>query len=172
MAKPRHIITLFALALMAFASCSTQKRLQRSIERHGVQESAAFMVEKYPWVYKQFTDTIDTLIYHVDTIKVDGMTSTGTLLDSANFWVFNTDSVTVKVDTVTKKVTIKTPPKYIYKTDTLRLTIPCPPIDCPDLEKIKTGFKFPNWLPLLVAFFFGLYFRKLFRFVLNKLKPF
>lgn len=171
MAKRRHIITLFALALMAFASCSTQKRLQRSIERHGVQESAAFMVEKYPWVYKEFRDTVDTTIVKHDTIVIKEIDTTVNLIDSADLLVHNSDSIRVVVNTVTKKVTIKTPPKYIYKTDTLRLTIPCPPIDCPDLEKIKTGFSFPSWLPLVLCFFFGLYFRKLFRIVLGLVKP-
>lgn len=170
----RHstILTLLGLALLALVSCSSQKRLQRAVERHGVQESAAFMVAKYPWVYKQLRDTLDTTIIKHDTIVIEGIDTTVNLIDSANLLVHHSDSIRVVVNTVTKTVTVETPPRYIYKKDTIRIKTPCPPIDCPDLDKIKIkGFSFPSWLPLVLCFFFGLYFRKLFRIVLGLVKP-
>ena len=46
------------IALFALSSCSSQKRLQRRIERHGIKESIGFITRKYPEYFKSKDTTI------------------------------------------------------------------------------------------------------------------
>ena len=66
MKKTILFIAIGALTIFLMSSCaSSQKRLQRKIERHGIKESVSFVIYKYPEYFK----TKDTIIHDTTIIE-------------------------------------------------------------------------------------------------------
>jgi len=147
-------IGLIAILFFALTSCSSEKRLQRRVERHGIKESIGFVIAKYPEYFK-LKDTIihDTTIIE-RRIEVPTIDTTVILSDSSNFYHYKSDSLTLLVNKLTGRVKIRIKQRRIYIHDTVRVSIPCPQIICPDCDDLKdntkkgSGFK---WWWLIVA---------------------
>ena len=126
------------LALILFTSCiSSQKKLQRRIEKNGIKESISFVVLKYPEYFKKKDTTIlDTIIIN-DTITLAGDTLNVLLLDSNNTLSFNNDSVSITINKANQKAKIiwkekKRPYEKIVYRD-----VNCPDVICPDCDDLK-----------------------------------
>jgi hypothetical protein len=156
-------IILGIVAIFLMASCtSSQKKLQRRIERHGIKESIGFVTQKYPEYFKG-KDTIihDTTIVE-RLVEVPTIDTTVILSDSSNFYHYMSDSLTLLVNKLTGSVKIKIKQRKVYIHDTIRVAVECPTIICPDCDNLKdytkegSGFKW-WWLILagviLVAFY-------------------
>jgi len=152
------------VAIVCMASCSSQKRLQRRVERHGIKESVSFVIQKYPEYFK-IKDTVihDTLI-KVDSVIVPTIDTTVILSDSSDFYHYKSDSLTLLVNKLTGRVKIKIKQRTVYLHDTLTVSVPCPQIICPDCEDLKdytkesAGFK---WWWLIVAALTGAFLHRM-----------
>jgi len=153
--KGTLIYIAIALAFVFFmASCaSSQKKLQRRIERNGIKESIGFVTQKYPEYFKS-KDTIihDTTIIE-RLVEVPTIDTTVILSDSIDFYHYKSDSLTLLVNKLTGSVKIKIKQRKVYIHDTIRVAVECPEIICPDCEDLKdytkegSGFKW-WWLIL------------------------
>jgi hypothetical protein len=66
-------------------SCvSSQKKLQRRIEKHGIKESISFVSAKYPEYFESKDTTIHDTIIKVDSIIVPDIDTTVILSDSSD----------------------------------------------------------------------------------------
>jgi hypothetical protein len=135
------VLGIITIVFLALTSCSSEKRLQRKIERHGIKESITFVTAKYPEYFKS-KDTIihDTIIKH-DSIIVPTIDTTVILSDSSNFYHYRSDSLTLLIDKLTGSVKIKIKQRTIYLHDTITVVIPCPEVICPDCEDLKDNTK-------------------------------
>ena len=156
-------ITL-CLSFLFFSCASSQKRLKRKIERHGIKESVSFVVLQYPEYFKSIHDTVTETVTVHDTIRIESDTITANLIDSNGVLSFSDSLVSVKVDKVTNKVRVVVKERYLYRTDTVSVSLPCPELICPDTESLKSNIKSERgsgWVWYLVTFLVGLYFKKL-----------
>lgn len=157
------ILGLITMAFLFLTSCkSSEKRLQRRVERHGIKESIGFVIAKYPEYFKS-KDTIihDTTIIE-RLIEVPTIDTTVILSDSSGFYHYKSDSLTLLVNKLTGRVKIRIKQRRIYIHDTVRVSIPCPQIICPDCDNLKdntkkgSGFKW-WWVILAVTLLTGFY---------------
>ncbi len=85
----KYLITYIAIgitAIFALSSCvSSQRKLQRRIEKHGIKESISFITAKYPEYFKAKDTIIHDTIIKVDSVIVPENTTTVILTDSSNF---------------------------------------------------------------------------------------
>jgi len=95
------------IALFALSSCSSQKRLQRRIERHGIKESIGFVTAKYPEYFKSKDTTIHDTTIIERRIEVPTIDTTVILSDSSDFYHYKSDSLTLLVNKLTGRVKIK-----------------------------------------------------------------
>ena len=149
-----YIITAVCMIFFMSSCISSQKKLQRRIEKHGIKESIAFVTQKYPEYFKGKDTTIhDTIIKH-DSIIVPQIDTTVILSDSSNFWHYKSDSLSLVLDKLTGRLKLNIKPKTIYVHDTITVETKCPEIICPDCEDLKdlttpdNGFR---WWYLLLA---------------------
>lgn len=141
------ILGLVLMAFLALTSCSSEKKLQRRVERHGIKESIGFVINKYPEYFKS-KDTIihDTIIKH-DTIAPPQLDTTLILSDSSNFYHYRSDSLNILIDKLTGRLKLNYKPRVIYLHDTVTVSVKCPQIICPDCDDLKdytkdgSGFK-------------------------------
>ena len=126
---------------LALTSCSSEKKLQRRVERHGIKESIGFVINKYPEYFK----TKDTIIYDTTiierSVEVPTIDTTVILSDSSNFYHYKSDSLTLLVNRLTGRVKIRLKQRMVYVHDTVRVSIPCPQIICPDCDDLKDNTK-------------------------------
>jgi len=147
-------ILLSITAMFFFCSCSSQKRLQRRVERNGIKESISFVIDKYPEYFK-LKDTIihDTTIIE-RRVEVPTIDTTVILSDSSNFYHYKSDSLTLLVNRLTGRVKIRIKQRTVYIHDTVTVSIPCPQIICPDCDDLKDYTKEGSvfkWWWLIVA---------------------
>lgn len=150
------------MAFLALTSCSSEKKLQRRVERHGIKESIGFVIAKYPEYFKS-KDTIihDTIVKH-DTIVPPQLDTTLVLSDSSGFYHYKSDSLTLLVNKLTGRVKLNYKPRIIYIHDTIPIMTKCPQIICPDCDDLKdntkkgSGFKW-WWVILAVTLLTGFY---------------
>jgi len=155
MKKTILFIVLGIAVIFLMASCaSSQKRLQRKIERHGIKESVGFVIKKYPEYFK----TKDTIIH--DTLTIINEVTPPTidtsivLADSSNFYHYKSDSLSILINKLTGKLKLNIKPRVIYLRDTVRIAVKCPEIICPDCEDLKDNTKKGSsfkWWWLIVA---------------------
>jgi uncharacterized protein YceK len=151
--KDRFIyIAIFALLLtIALSGCSSKRKLQRAINKHGQKESIAYIFDKYPEYFKQ-----DSIIIH-DTIKYVVKES---FVDT--FFTFLSDTVIIENNRVITKL-IKSDIGYSLsstcKEDTvyIPIAVPCPPLTCPDITVTENkAFWYDivvRWILTLLIFF-------------------
>ena len=161
----KGIITFILLGIFAIfvlASCSSQKRLQTRIEKQVNKENIGFVIKKYPEYFKtQDTNIHDTTIIE-RVIEVPTIDTSIILSDSSNFYHYRSDSLTVTIDKLTKRLTFNIKPRVIYLHDTITVSIPCPQIICPDCDdlkdytKDKNGFKW--WWVILGGVLLGAFY--------------
>jgi hypothetical protein len=146
------VIALTAIILMA--SCSSQKRLQRRVERHGIKESIGFVTAKYPEYFKSKDTTIHDTTIIERLVEVPTIDTTVILRDSSDFYHYISDSLSLLVNKLTGSVKIKIKQRKVYIHDTVRVAVDCPQIICPDCEDLKDytkkGSSF-QWWWLIVA---------------------
>jgi hypothetical protein len=152
----KTVFAIFVISILVFviSSCSSEKRLQRRVERHGIKESIGFVISKYPEYFKS-KDTIihDTIIKH-DTIVPVQLDTMLILSDSSNFYHYRSDSLNIIIDKLTGRLKLNYKPRIIYLHDTIKVETKCPQIICPDCEDLKdytkegSGFK---WWWLIVG---------------------
>lgn len=132
------LLILAALLSWFLTSCaSTQTKLKRSVEKHGIGESVAFMATTYPKFFKTLdTVLLDTVMIH-DSIIVPGIDFDAPLRDSLNYWVHNSDSLRVVIDKISNRVAVTLPPRIVSVTDTVIIETVAPAIPCPDLDGIQ-----------------------------------
>ena len=134
-----------------FASCSSEKKLQRRIERHGIKESIGFVTAKYPEYFKSKDTIIHDTIIKFDSIIVPTIDTTVILSDSSDFYNYRSDSLTLLINKLTGHARIKIKQRTIYLHDTITVAVQCPEIICPDIEdytKERSTFK---WWWVVVA---------------------
>lgn len=162
----KRVLMLFAAGMIiAFilTSCvSSQKKLQRRIEKNGIKESISFVVLKYPEYFKtKDTTLIDTIEIH-DSIIVPGIEFDAPLRDSLTYWVHNSDSLQVVIDKISGSARVTVPPRIVSITDTIIIETEIPSVPCPDVEALSDNIKTEsdsNWLWILAAFGGGLFAR-------------
>jgi hypothetical protein len=127
-------IILFALLL---SSCSTEKKLSRAINKHGQKESVAFIVKTYPEYFKYEAQIVhDTVPVIITESKVD------------TTFIELRDTITIQNEKI-KVVLQKTDQGWnlsgSVKADTIfvPVQVECPPLTCPDMDKLQTGSS--NW---------------------------
>lgn len=141
-------IALGIVAIFCLSSCvSSQKRLQRKIEKHGIKESVSFVIAKYPEYFKT-KDTVihDTLIVK-DTVIIKADTVTAFLSDSSNFLTLNNDSISLTIDKVTNKVKIVYKERIVPIEKIIYRDVECPVIICPDCDDLKDNSVIPSDFP-------------------------
>lgn len=141
-------IALGIVAIFCLSSCvSSQKRLQRKIEKHGIKESVSFVIAKYPEYFKT-KDTVihDTLIFK-DTVIIKADTVTAFLSDSSNFLTLNNDSISLTIDKVTNKVKIVYKERIVPIEKIIYRDVECPVIICPDCDDLKDNSVIPSDFP-------------------------
>ena len=150
----KTLITFILISIASmffFASCSSQKKLQRRIERHGIKESIGFVTAKYPEYFKSKDTIIHDTIIKFDSIIVPTIDTTVILSDSSDFYHYRSDSLTLLIDKLTGHARIKIKQRTIYLHDTITVAVQCPEIICPDIEdytKERSTFK---WWWVVVA---------------------
>jgi len=158
------ILGIITILFLTLTSCSSQKRLQRRIERHGIKESVGFVIQKYPEYFKA-KDTIikDTIEVH-DTVTIKADTITAFLNDSSDFYHYRSDSLSLVIDKLTGRVKIVYKEKKVPITKTIYRNVPCPKTICPDCEDLKdytkesTGFK---WWWLIASALLGAFLHRM-----------
>ena len=167
--------SLIILLAAFFVSCSSQKKLQRRIEKNGIKESVSFVVLHYNEYFKSDSVTLTDTITILDTLEVHKIDIKADLTDSLDYLVHYSDSLRLVINKKTGVARIFIPSKTIYLTDTIVNTVVCPEVICPDVEKlqsnIKNGLEIPSFVWLLLAFLLGLYSPKIFRGILGLVKP-
>ena len=158
----KTLITFILVSIASmffFASCSSQKKLQRRIERHGIKESIGFVTAKYPEYFKSKDTIIHDTIIKFDSIIVPTIDTTVILSDSSDFYHYRSDSLTLLIDKLTGHARIKIKQRTIYLHDTITVAVQCPEIICPDIEdytKERSTFKW-WWVVLAVVILGALY---------------
>lgn len=134
-------IILGVIAIFLLASCSSEKRLQRRVERHGIKESIGFVIKKYPEYFKS-KDTVihDTLEIH-DTIIPPQLDTSIILNDSSDFYHYKSDSLNIVINKLTGRLKLNYKPRTIYIHDTVTVSVECPQIICPDCDDLKDNTK-------------------------------
>ena len=153
----KNLFALFVIGILIalfFASCSSEKKLQRRVERHGIKESIGFVVSKYPEYFKSKDTVIHDTLIRVDSIIVPQIDTTVILNDSSGFWIHSSDSLTILVNKLTGKLRMNIKPRTIYLRDTVFVAVECPKIICPDCDDLKDNTKEDSnfqWWWLIVA---------------------
>ena len=153
----KYLITYIAVgitAIFALSSCvSSQRKLQRRIEKHGIKESISFVTAKYPEYFKSKDTIIHDTIIKVDSVIVPEIDTTVILTDSSDFYHYRSDSLSLVINKLTGRLKINIKPKVVYLHDTIKVSVQCPEVICPDCEDLKDytkeGFNFPWWLLIL-----------------------
>lgn len=141
------------LLLFLFASCNSEKQLQRAINKHGQKESAAFFVAKYPEYFKQQIKR-DTIVIH-DTVITPEKNYSGISKedwdkfcqdkDSLIILLVNNTNVNDSLKLVLKikdgkiQAALKTPEEKKPVEIKKPIETVCPP--CPDIDVLKTAFE-------------------------------
>jgi hypothetical protein len=144
MKKPStYQITFYSLMLMlltllwlSVSSCSSEKKLQKAINNHGQKESLTFFVKNYPEYFRQDTVIIrDTIAVIVPERFIDT-----TFVELRDTIILENE----KIKVVLQKVDNGWQLSGTAKADTIYhpIELPCPPIHCPDIEKLQTT---SNW---------------------------
>ena len=148
------------LILALFTSCvSSQKKLQRRIEKHGIKESISFVSNKYPEYFESKDTVIHDTIIKIDSVIVPEIDTTLILSDSSNFYHYRSDSLTLVINKLTGSTKIRIKQKTIYLHDTTFVEIPCPEIKCPDIKdytKQKSTFQW--WWVIVGLLVLGLFY--------------
>ena len=156
-----NINKLFLIVLLAgFTSCiSSQKRLQRRIEKHGIKESISFVSNKYPEYFESKDTVIHDTIIKVDSIIVPHIDTTVILSDSSDFYHYKSDSLTLVINKLTGKAKIHVKTRTIYLTDTTFVEVPCPEIKCPEIKDYtKQKINFQWWWVVVGAIAIALFY--------------
>ena len=152
-------IALGIVAIFALSSCSSQKKLQRRIEKNGIKESITFITKKYPEYFKSKDTIIKDTIVIQDTIRIKADTVTAFLSDSSNFLTLNNDSISLTIDKATNKIRIVYKERLVPITKVIYRSVPCPTIVCPDCDDLKDYtkdvFSFPWWLLIVGGVLLG-----------------
>ena len=147
-------ILLGIIAIFYLSSCSSQKRLQRKIERHGIKESVGFVVNKYPEYFKSKDTVIHDTIIMLDSVMIPTIDTAIVLSDSSNFYHYKSDSLSILINKLTGRLELKIKPRVIYLHDTIITETKCPIIICPDCEDLKDNSIIPSnfpWWMLIVG---------------------
>ena len=148
------------LILALFTSCiSSQKKLQRRIEKHGIKESISFVSNKYPEYFESKDTVIHDTIIKVDSVIVPEIDTTLILSDSSNFYHYRSDSLTLVINKLTGSTKIRIKQKTIYLHDTTFVEIPCPEIKCPEIKDYtKQKSKFEWWWVIVGLLVLGVFY--------------
>ena len=148
------------LILALFTSCiSSQKKLQRRIEKHGIKESISFVSNKYPEYFETKDTVIHDTIIKVDSIIVPEIDTTVILSDSSNFYHYRSDSLTLVINKLTGSTKIRIKQKTIYLHDTTFIEVPCPEIKCPEIKDYtKKKSRFEWWWLIVGLVVLGLFY--------------
>jgi len=152
---------LYSIILIAsLSSCiSSQKKLQRRIEKHGIKESISFVSNKYPEYFESKDTTIHDTIIKVDSIIVPDIDTTVILSDSTNFWHYKSDSLNLIINKLTGRTKIHIKTRTIYLTDTTFIEVPCPEIKCPEIKDYtEEKRKFEWWWFIVGLLVLGLFY--------------
>jgi len=145
--------------LSAFTSCvSSQKKLQRRIEKNGIKESISFVVLKYPEYFEKTATVVHDTITEIDTIRIAPVDISAPLRDSLSFWVHNSDSLRLVIDKISGRATVSIPERVIFKHDTITIRAACPPVTMPNVDALKDNIETDSgsdWVWYLVAFIAG-----------------
>jgi len=144
---------------LLFTSCaSSQKKLQRRIEKNGIKESISFVVLKYPEYFKNVHDSVHDTIIVSDTIRIKADSINVILNDSNGFLSFSDSLVSIKVNKATNKAKIVIKEREVIRIDTVSIAVECPDLICPDTESLQSNIKSESgsgWIWYFVSFMFG-----------------
>jgi hypothetical protein len=164
--------SILTLVLIILTSCSTEKKLQKAINKHGQKESVEYVVKKYPEYFNNFLvkDTVEVLLK--DTVIVEEtFLDTIFVADVDGTYVAENESLKLQITKLNNKLKAKVnvKPKEIIVEKEIKVPVQIEK-PCPDLQifqnnitelnyKIKSQKKVINgsilfniFLLLLVAF--------------------
>lgn len=143
-----YIIILLSLLII---SCSSEKKLHRAIQKHGIKESVGYVVTKYPEYFKQESVTIHDTLIKRDTIIIEPkIFDFKSELDSLNMFKFENEKLKLSINKNTGKGKITIKYDTIFRVDTLYRDIKCPEIICPDIDKLNSHKSNKNYHYLLI----------------------
>jgi hypothetical protein len=152
----RVILILLLIALLS--SCSTEKKLKKAINNHGQKESVAFIVATYPEYFKRDSIIIKDTIRQEIPIYLPEYVIDSTFADLADSLVIENDKLRVQLRKVPTGWQLSATSKAdtLYKFIEIPIEVPCPPITCPDIDKIQIHFN--KWPWVFIGFILGIIF--------------
>lgn len=149
--KTKIVKILLISSVLFTSACSTEKKLHKAIQKHGIEESITYIVSTYPKYFEQEAITIKDTIYVDKIIEVEKTYDFTATIDSLkSLYTFKNDKVTFKLDKKTNKVNFAIKDSIVYK-DTIINVVDCPTIVCPDIDKLPKGKDNNNlWYIILI----------------------
>jgi hypothetical protein len=148
------VVLRMLLVAVLLSSCSTQKKLKRSIERHGIKESIGFVVSNYPEYFRAESVTVhDTIEIHDTIIKEAFTIDTVIVTDTFRF---ENERLKIELNRVTGTFRATVKHDTIFVNKTVPIAVKCPELICPDVAKLEVKQRV-NWWWYLIIFAIGIF---------------
>jgi len=138
--KTKIIKILIITSVLILTSCSTEKKLKRSVEKHGIKESISFVTTTYPEYFKAESVTLHDTLYVEKIVTIEKEYDFTSTLDSLKaIYEFENEQLKFSLSKKTGKVKFQIKNDTILVRDTINITTKCPEIICPDIDKLDTN---------------------------------
>lgn len=152
--KYRLGIVFIILTLLGLTACSTEKKLQKAINKHGQKESVTYVVENYPEYFKSFIvkDTVEVMLHDTVTIEATTLDTLFIIDDQDGTYVAENDALKLQITKLNNKLkaTVLGKPKEIIVEKEVKVPVevdkPCPDMITfyEDLNKTQVELKSKN----------------------------
>jgi hypothetical protein len=154
------VFFLFFIFLLGtlLTSCSTEKALIRKVEKHGIKESVSLLAVRYPEYYKTEQIILHDTIRDTISVIVPGIQIDSTFSELADSLTIENDKLKIQLKKVPNgwQLSGSVKPDTIYWPIEIPFQVPCPPITCPDIDKLQTADNKWKWVGIgfMAAVFF------------------
>ena len=151
--------SILTIILIILTSCSTEKKLQKAINKHGQKESIEYIVKKYPEYFNSFLvkDTVEVLYKDTVFIKESSLDTTF-IADLDGTYVAENQSLKLEITKLNNKLKAKinVKPKEIIVEKEIKVPVqiekPCPDLDIFQKNIIELEYKLKNQHKVLIGF--------------------